>query len=368
MAKEVKAKNKKNTKVVTKSIVKSKSENKKMTEKKLTAKKSQAKQKQLKVKSKTVVKTVKLKPVKEVKKEKVKVEVKTKPTKITLPATPKNTMKSVPSEQVKSTMIAAPTEAMLKPFRDAAKRIQSKVSDKKKNAKKGNFLAKPLKTGKKLYIDLRVHSPASEGYFSTGGVDPAAAMVRLAKAKGLDMIAVTDYHSAEFVDTVKSKAQATTVTVIPGIDLKCAMPECSDINLVALFPENYSSQELNKVLDKLKVPNSKKGLKNFTIELPIKEVISIVESNGGIIIPSRLDKTPHRMKALPELIEKFGFHVFDLAHPDQPEEFRDKWPAGEFTFLSFSNANALGQIGARAIGTKLSTSGFSGIKSLVSRR
>lgn len=33
-------------------------------------------------------------------------------------------------------------------------------------------------------------------------------MVRLAKAKGLNMIAApTDYHSAEFVDLVKVKAQ-----------------------------------------------------------------------------------------------------------------------------------------------------------------
>ena len=288
--------------------------------------------------------------------------------KVTLSVTPKNTMKVLASDKPKPTIIAAPTDEMLKPFREAAKRTLAYNKEKKKVDKKSCFLAKPLKSAKKVYIDLRVHSPASEGYFTTGGVDPAAAMVRLAKAKGLDMMAITDYHSADFVDLIKVKAQETSVTVIPGIDLKCAVGNCDEVNLVALFPESYSKIELDKVLEKLGVPNHKKGSKNHTINLEVKSVISIVESSGGVIIPSRLDKTPHRMQVLPELIEVHGFHVFDLAHPDHPEFFKERWPSGEFTFLSFSNANALGQIGARAVGTKISGNGFAGLKSLVARR
>lgn len=281
---------------------------------------------------------------------------------------PRNSMKKTADEEPKHKLIATPTDQMLKPFRDAAKKLQVIVKEKKKSKSTATFIAKPIKSAKKVFIDLRVHSPASEGYLSTGGVDPASAMVRLAKAKGLDMIAVTDYHSAEFVDIVKVKAQNTSVTIIPGLDLKCVVGNCNEVSMVALFPENYTKDDLDKVLAKLGIPDNKKGLKSYTIPLSVKEIISAIESNGGVIIPSRLDITPNRMRALHELIESHGFHVFDLAHPDNPEYFKEHWPSGEFTFLSFSNANALGQIGTRASGTKLPDRGFNAIKTLASRR
>jgi len=281
---------------------------------------------------------------------------------------PKNSMKMKAYEPPRPTLIATPTDQMLKPFREAAKRNQSRQKEKAKNQKKTGFLAKPGKSAKKVYMDLRVHSPASEGYLTTGGVDPATAMVKLAKAKGLDMIAVTDYHSAEFIDIIKRCANETSVTIIPGLDLKCSIGSCNEVNLVALFPENYSKQDLDKVLEALNIPSSKRGLRNYTIAMNVKDVIKQIEAQGGCIIPSRLDITPSRIQALHELVESHGFHVFDLAHPDNPDYFKENWPSGEFTFLSFSNATALGQIGARAMPTKLPDGGFSAIKNLASRR
>lgn len=281
----------------------------------------------------------------------------------------KNSMKVMPSEvQKPPALIATPTDVMLKPFRDAAKRTQLIIKEKQKTKKRSNFIAKPQKSAKKAHVDLRVHTPASEGYLTTGGVDPASAMLRLAKAKGLDMIAVTDYHSAEFVDIVKSRARETDVKILPGLDLRCAIGNCDEVHLVALFPENYGSGELNDVLNKLSIPTHKRGRKNYCIEKPVTHVIAVIEENGGVIIPSRLDITPHKMKTLHELIDTFGFHVFDLAHPDNPEYFKQHWPDGEFTFVSFSNANALGQIGARSNPIKIPEVGFQGIKHLATRR
>jgi hypothetical protein len=44
---------------------------------------------------------------------------------------------------------------------------------------------------KSYVLDLRIHSPASLGYLSIEGIDTAPALVRLAKVKGLDIIAVS---------------------------------------------------------------------------------------------------------------------------------------------------------------------------------
>ena len=80
------------------------------------------------------------------------------------------------------------------------------------------------KTRQKSYLmDLRVHSPASIGYLGVGGIDTAPALVRLAKVKGLDMIAVTDFYSAEFVDKVAEAAKTMQLTIIPGAVIRCKL-------------------------------------------------------------------------------------------------------------------------------------------------
>lgn len=286
----------------------------------------------------------------------------------------KDKLKEIAQREEQSTsnltpqMIATPTEAMLKPFREAAKKNQELQKNKNKSSKKSSFIAKPPKGGKKYAMDLRVHSPVSEGYFSTGGIDPAAAMIRLAKSKGLDVIAITDYNSADFVDLVKNEAKETSVTVLPGVDLQCSVGNCNEVSFVALFPEEYSSKELNEILKELGIPETAKGRKTFTLREELKKVIQVVESRGGVLIPTRLDTTPHRVIAVKELVEKHGFHAFDLVHPENPEYFKENWPSGEFTFLSSSNANALGQIGSRNMQLRMSSPGFSGLKNLVSRR
>lgn len=369
MAKAVKAESKKKT---SKSSTNKKLSNSKSTKTKAVETKSKKSTKSSNQKKDVKAKTVERKAIKQattVSKSDKSKNVKKSPSEQTkVGLLPKNSMKKMPSESAKPAVIATPSDQMLKPFREAAKRTQMLIKEKQKATKKSSFLAKPLKSAKKIYMDLRVHTPASEGFLTTGGIDPASAMVRLAKAKGLDMIAVTDYHSAEFVDVIKSKAENTTVKVIPGLDLRCSVGTCDEVTLVALFPENYSKEDLDKILDKLEIPRNKRGLQSYTISLELERIIKLIEEDGGIIIPSRLDITPHRMTALRELVENHGFHVFDLAHPDNPEYFKENWPDGEFTFLSFSNANALGQIGARSAATRLADGGFNGIKSLVNRR
>lgn len=277
---------------------------------------------------------------------------------------------SAPAQTVEEQQgIVAPTPEMLKNFRRACKASRTQAKKNLRTTKTGGaFLAKPNKAGKKYLVDLRVHSPGTEGYFSVGGVDPGPAVVSLAKVKGLDVIAVTDSFNASYIDIVRQAAERTKMCVIPGVTLRCSIGACREVYLIALFPESYTGADIFTLLEELGVPREMYGRGDYCLELPFESILQAIESRGGVAIPSRIDKTPYRLLSASTLIEEYGFHAFDLVYPDNTEYFRDRWPGGEFTILTFSKANALGQIGSRVAKVRLLEPGFAGIKALVKRR
>ena len=223
-------------------------------------------------------------------------------------------------------------------------------------------------TRRKSYtMDLRIHSPASLGYLGIEGIDTAPAMVRLAKVKGLDMIAVTDYYSGDFIDRVTEAAEDSPLTIIPGTAIRCGVSTCEDVVLICLFPEGCGKAEIEAFLLDLDMPTSEFGNKDYVIQLPFEQILDTIERHGGEAMPSRMDKTPYRMNAIPTLVEDYGFRAFDLAYGDSVEYFKKRWPKIKFQLFSFSNANALAQVGSRTAKVKMPVSGFEGIKEIVAR-
>jgi hypothetical protein len=220
---------------------------------------------------------------------------------------------------------------------------------------------------KSYVMDLRIHTPESLGYFGIDEIDTAPALVRLAKVKGLDMIAVTDFFSAAFIDRIMAAAKGSPLIVIPGVDLRCRVNGCDDVILSCLFPETYDKSQLESFLAALKVPESAMGDKNHILDMPFKEALSVLDSFGGIGLPSRMDKTPYRFAVIPALVEEFGFRCFDLAYSDSAKFFKGKWPKTKFHLFSFSDASALAQVGSRYARVKMATPGFEGVKLLATR-
>lgn len=273
------------------------------------------------------------------------------------------------SPLAKQVMILSPTTKMLSPFRKAAKENRRKQKEiERERREKRSFLAKQVKEGKQYTVDLRIHSPGSRGYFSLGGVDCGAALVRVAKVKGLDVIAITDHYNASHVDEVRQVGLEENIHVIPGIDLRCRIGECDEVFVTALFPETFDGSRLFGVIAELGVPEDAYGDVRYILGCSFNEVIEIVERNEGVVIPTRIDKTPYQQLAVPHLIEEYGFHAFDIVHPENLEFFRERWPEGQFTFFTFSNANSLAQVGSRVGKVRLTVPGFEGIKQLVQRR
>ena len=224
------------------------------------------------------------------------------------------------------------------------------------------------KTRQKNYVmDLHIQSPASLGYLGVEGLDTAPALVRLAETKGLDVIAITDFCSGSYIDKIVDAASQTNLTVIPGATLRCVLGKCDDVILSCLFPETFRSSDVEEFLRGVNIPLIAAKRPDYKVLLPFSDIIKEVEARGGIVLPSRMDKTPHRMQMIPTLVDEYGFRAFDLAYSDSANFFKVRWPKVKFHLFSFSNANALAQVGSRIAKMKLTTPGFTGLKDLVSR-
>lgn len=221
--------------------------------------------------------------------------------------------------------------------------------------------------GKTYTLDLRIHSPASLGYLGIQGLDTAPALVRLAKVKGIDVIALTDYHSGSYIDRIVTAAKNSELTVIPGVDLRCEIAGCDEVTLTVLFNEGTTSSQVAEFLEMIKVPESAAGNRDYTIKTPFDKILTAVEYFSGAAFPSRIDKTPSRMQIIPILVDHYGFRTFDIAYHETSEFFKKHWPKTKFNLYSFSEANALAQVGSRTATVKLANPDFAAIKDLVQR-
>ncbi len=225
---------------------------------------------------------------------------------------------------------------------------------------------KPVRQ-KSYVLDLRIQSPASLGYLRVEGIDTAPALVRLAKVKGLDVIAVTDFFSGAFIDRVAAARDEEGPVVLPGVALRCVVGACDDLVLTVLFPEGAGTIAVAELLTALKVPASAAGDSNYIIREPLEHVLELIERHGAIVFPSQIDKSPIRLRAIPALVEQYGFRAFDVVHGDTAQFFKAHWPKIKFQLLSFSNANALAQVGSRTSKVKMAESGFPGIRTMIQR-
>jgi hypothetical protein len=224
------------------------------------------------------------------------------------------------------------------------------------------------RTSKSYLLDLKIHRPSSlVGLGDLPGIDPAPALVRLALVKGLDIIAVSDRNNASFVDGLKKASLRSKLTVIPGVEIRAATPSCDEVILTCLFPESYEECNIRQFLDRIGVPPSAAGDRDFIAPYSLHFILGQLEIIGAAAFPTQVDKTPKRLVALKDLVEIYGFRVFDLSYADSGKYFLKNWPDIEFSLFSFSNANALAQIGSRYAKVNLSLPGFAGVKNLVGR-
>lgn len=98
------------------------------------------------------------------------------------------------------------------------------------------------------FIDLHVHSDASDGTLSPAGV------VEYAIAKGLTAMALTDHDTIDGLEDAISAAEGTSLELIPGIEMSCVYEE-TEIHILGLYLNRFCPRLADGLADILRIRN-----------------------------------------------------------------------------------------------------------------
>lgn len=226
------------------------------------------------------------------------------------------------------------------------------------------------KSHKKSYkIDLRILPPSNLGPFAISGLAIAPAIIKLCKVKKIDVIGIIDRFQGDFIDKLqKLSYEDYPITILPALDLQVKVDKFDDIILTCFFESTETQSTIKDFLNLINVSPSCYGEEFYPVKLSLDEVLEHLDAFNGFAIPSRIDKTPNRKCAIPILVEKYGFRTFEVAYQEDTKAyFKRLWPKEHFNIFSFSNANALAQVGNRAEKIKLDDLNFSELKDFMMR-
>ena len=101
------------------------------------------------------------------------------------------------------------------------------------------------------FVDLHVHSNASDGTFSPSQV------VELAKNAGLDAFALTDHDTTAGVPEALEKGRDLNIEVIPGIEVSSSF-DGTEIHILGLFV-NSDDPVLAAMLEKMRISRDRRN-------------------------------------------------------------------------------------------------------------
>ena len=103
------------------------------------------------------------------------------------------------------------------------------------------------------FVDLHVHSNASDGTFSPSQV------VELAKNAGLDAFALTDHDTTAGVPEALEKGRDLNIEVIPGLEVSSSF-DVTEIHILGLFV-NSDDPVLAAMLEKMRISRDRRNEK-----------------------------------------------------------------------------------------------------------
>lgn len=208
---------------------------------------------------------------------------------------------------------------------------------------------------KTLRADLHVHtclSPCADKGMSPAGV------VREAKEKQLDVIAICDHNSAENVEAACRVAERMDITVIGGMEI-CSREE---VHMLGLFPGEGPLRRMQEAVydhlsgendtayfgDQLVMDEADNVLRHNqrlligATDLTLEEIVRMIHEFGGLAIASHVDRSSY------SILSQLGFFPPEL-ELDAAEVFSER---GEevpraLPVISSSDAHYPGEIGRK---------------------
>jgi len=210
-----------------------------------------------------------------------------------------------------------------------------------------------------MLVDLHVHTPASACY-TEEDID-ARQIIEAARMAKLDMIAVTDHHSADWVDTMMKCSVEMNFPVIPGVEISMKYRNCGSVYFLALFPEKTNSKTINSMLERLGIPLESKGFCSYRVEKSPGILIKEVSALGGILVSDHMDKTEERRSFLPTLIHEYNINLFEWKNDGFGENFNDIAENKPFFSLTFSDSHKPESVGKRKSDIPIKTASFTAL-------
>jgi hypothetical protein len=151
-------------------------------------------------------------------------------------------------------------------------------------AKKGDIVM-DFRGNRWYKCDLHLHTPESK-CFPDKQVS-AEEWVQACLDKGLEVVAVTDHNSGNYIDEIIEAAKDTKLTVFPGVEITC---DTSKVHLLILFDKDKRSGDINGFLNYCGITEDKFAEQNATAEENIYKVAEKANSRGAIVIPAHIDE------------------------------------------------------------------------------
>jgi PHP family Zn ribbon phosphoesterase len=195
---------------------------------------------------------------------------------------------------------------------------------------------------KKFRADLHVHtvlSPCAD----VAMIPPL--IVQNALEHNIDLIAITDHNSSANVRAVQKAAEATNLTVLPGMEVQSR----EDVHLLTLFEdldalEAWQEQVNNSLSDlpnqpgffgeQFVVDETGEFIRNETrllitsSGLTIDEIFDRVDSLGGLVIPAHVERFSYGLfPTLGLITDKWQLLALEISRHITPEKALATYPA-----------------------------------------
>lgn len=213
-------------------------------------------------------------------------------------------------------------------------------------------------------VDLQIHTPASKCYEQPDAT--AQQIVEAAIKQGLEIIAITDHNTTEFVVKVMDAAKGTPLHVFPGVEITSAGG-----HILAIFDRDRPLKDLDDLLPRVGIMTDMRGKKE-AIGTDAETVIREIEAMGGIAIAAHANSSSgvlqnpqgqHRIRicSMPEL------SALEFTSRKDVESFSTGNVSGypKKACVQNSDAHAIDQIGRRFTYLKMDIVSLNGIRQAV---
>jgi len=158
-------------------------------------------------------------------------------------------------------------------------------------------------------VDLHIHSTCSDGSFTPSEI------VKLARAKGLKAIAITDHDTVEGVAEAVAAGEGSGIEVVPAVELSIKNEPEKDfvaLHLLGYFIDHQDG-ELNDILDRIVQARIEqkirqiKVLQDDGIDVSVEEVFSLMRGVPGRphIAEVVMRRNPGRFASKEELFAEY---------------------------------------------------------------